>query len=677
MRVKTSVLLFTTLFSLSLPLGAADWRPVTPEELAMKQSKSDANADAECLFRDVRIENNPSGSIQNQTTNYIRFKIFNDRGREKHGDVHIEYEAGRTHISDVAARTIHPDGTIIDVKKDSIFDTVEVKKGGEKFRVISFAFPAVEPGSVVEYKWTENEGETLYRYIPLDVQTEYPVDEVTFHIRAATNFDYGIPPMRFMPFRCNPERGNNDSKGFLPLTIRNVPAYKNEPYSPPGRAMKQWILVYYEENDKSDGDKYWNNIGGKFNHEAKEQIKVNGEMKQMAAEITGPGKSDEEKLALLAQYCRKNIKNIYGADVTSEEREEFKKPNLTSSDTFKRKIGTPQDIDFVFIALAQAAGYDARLARVADRSSFLFDPAIHSAYFVNNYDAAVQIGDKWKFYDVADEFAPPGTLAWREQGVSALLPDGKNSEWVQTPLLTSEQTKIQRIATLTLSPEGDIEGNVRELYWGNESIAWRIEHAHQNDAEREAYIREQLKARFADFEVKDIKVTVSPDASKPVGVAYYVTVKNYCQRTGKRLFLRPSFFTAGHAAVFADETRTNALYFRYPWSESDSIEIKLPDGFQLDHPEGPAGVPFPPVGQYMAKLSFVASTNTLRYGRSFVFGTDKILAFDASNYKAFKGIFDQVHTSDEHLITLKLGDPNAPPAMGGAAPAGGPQQQPK
>ena len=110
-----------------------------------------------------------------------------------------------------------------------------------------------------------------------------------------------------------------------------------------------------------------NNIGAKFYHEAKEKIKVNGEIKQTAAEVTAPGKTDEEKLALLATYCRKNIKNIYGDDVTSEERERFKKPNLNSSDAFKRKIGTPEDIDFVFIALAQAAGYDARMARVADR----------------------------------------------------------------------------------------------------------------------------------------------------------------------------------------------------------------------------------------------------------------------------------------------------------------------
>ena len=324
MHPKTSVFILTTLLSLSIPTLAADWRPIAPEDLALKQSKTDPNADAECLFRDVRIENNASGSIQNQTTNYIRFKIFNDRGREKYATRTIEY-SGKTNVGDVAARTIHPDGTIIDVSKDAIFNKVEVKKGGEKVKVISFAFPSVEPGSIIEYRWVENEGESLYRYIPVEVQTEYPVDEVTFHVKPATDARYGIPAMRVMHFGCDPQQGNADSKGFTPFVIRNVPAYHDEPFSPPGLTAKQWILIYYEENDKEQGDKYWNSVGKEYYAKSKERIKISGEMKQAAAEITAPGKTDDEKLALLALYCRKNIKDVFGEDVTTEERESYKK----------------------------------------------------------------------------------------------------------------------------------------------------------------------------------------------------------------------------------------------------------------------------------------------------------------------------------------------------------------
>jgi hypothetical protein len=182
----------------------ADWRPVTAEELALKRSDIDPNADAEALFHDVWID-------QRSTTNYIRFKIFNDRGREKYSDVKIEYWSG-FHISDINARTIHRDGTIIDVSKDSVFDKVEVKRGNSKVKVLSFALPSVEPGSIIEYRWTEDNRLASSSYFPLDVQSEYPVDEVTFHLKPAGSDSPYFPVMRLMNFGCHPEQSARDSK---------------------------------------------------------------------------------------------------------------------------------------------------------------------------------------------------------------------------------------------------------------------------------------------------------------------------------------------------------------------------------------------------------------------------------------------------------------------------------
>jgi hypothetical protein len=652
MLVKSAILSLS-LLSLALPTFAADWRPINPEELTLKQSKTDPNADAEALFRDVHIENAIVGSNQNVQITYIRIKIFTDRGREKYSDVKIEY-LGKSHISDVAGRTIHPDGTIVDLKKDAIFDKVEVKKSGLKVKVVSFALPSVEPGSIVEYRLTENKGEiaeTYTPYFPLDVQSEFPVDEVSFHLKPFSSNYATLPEMRFIPFGCNPERGDRDSKGFTSITVHNVPAYHDEPHSPPDRSSRQWILVFYEPTIAADKDKYWSLIGKQEYSAAKERIKINGEIKQAAAEIVSKGKTDDEKLTLLADYCRKTIKSTAGDEITTEERQQFK-PNNNSVDTLRQRVGTPRDIEFVFIALAQAAGYDARLALVADRRSFLFSPAIQSRFFLNNADAAVQVNGKWRFFDVSDPWAAPGTLTWMEQGVPALIPDAKDSAWVQTPLMTADETKMQRVAEFNLSPEGDLEGDVREIYWGNESIAFRISHSKQNDSEREQVLREHIKERFSEFELSNIQVTISPDAKLPVGVKYHLLVKGYAQRTGKRLFLRPSYFTSGQRAVFNEATRTNGIYFPYPWSELDTIDIHLPAGFQLDHPERPAPFEVGSFVKYVTNISINNATNTLLYRRTFMFGGTQIPSFDVKNYQGVKGIFDQEHANDEHMITL-------------------------
>src|SRR3982751_5228563 len=94
-------------FVLTPLMHAITWRPVTTQELALKKSKSDAEADVEGLFREVRVSNDTAslGYPQNVISEYIRLKIFTDRGRDKYGTIQIPYWS-KGSIKEVAGRTI-------------------------------------------------------------------------------------------------------------------------------------------------------------------------------------------------------------------------------------------------------------------------------------------------------------------------------------------------------------------------------------------------------------------------------------------------------------------------------------------------------------------------------------------------------------------------------------------
>lgn len=89
-------------FVLTPLMHAVTWRPVTAQELALKKSKSDPDADVEGLFREVRVLNESRGFSypQNVISEYIRLKIFTDRGKDKYGAVQIPYW-GKSNIYDV------------------------------------------------------------------------------------------------------------------------------------------------------------------------------------------------------------------------------------------------------------------------------------------------------------------------------------------------------------------------------------------------------------------------------------------------------------------------------------------------------------------------------------------------------------------------------------------------
>ncbi len=109
----------------------------------------------------------------------------------------------------------------------------------------------------------------------------------------------------------------------------------------------------------------------------------------------------------------------------------------------------------------------------------------------------------------------------------------------------------------------------------------------------------------------------------------------------------------GGSAYFTSTERKNDVYFPYPWKEWDSITIHLPQGFELDHAESPGEVDFPPAGEYWAKIFINRSTNTLTYERSLTFGKDDRLLYKPAEYPILKAAFDKIHTSDEHIVSLR------------------------
>ena len=87
----------------------------------------------------------------------------------------------------------------------------------------------------------------------------------------------------------------------------------------------------------------------------------------------------------------------------------------------------------------------------------------------------------------------------------------------------------------------------------------------------------------------------------------------------------------------------------------DQIAIKIPEGFELDNAEMPASIPLDKIGSYKISAAFNKSTRDLTYQREFVFAKNLGLVFPVASYLRLKSVFDQIHTADNHVITLKQG----------------------
>ncbi|MGH9940990.1 MAG: DUF3857 domain-containing protein [Pyrinomonadaceae bacterium] len=635
----------------ALAAGDNDWKPVDPAHVALKAPVVEKDADAEALVWEVRVDD--GGESDLVFSHYLRIKIFTDRGRETEGTVELPFFSG-SRIKDIAARTLKPDGQIVELKKEDVFEKTIVKAGDLKLRAKSFVLPAVEPGAIIEYRWREVRANSSIRNARLQFQRNIPVHQVTYYVKPASNI-VGAESLRFQSFRMQTPEFKKEKNGFFSTTLTNVPAYREESYMPPEDQVRRWMLAYYSSDEQPNPNQVWGEYGKGIYKLSKENLKANDEVRRVAAEIVGDAQTPEQKLERLYDFCRVKIKNVSddASGLTDDDRAKLK-DNKSAADTLKRGQGTGYDVLNLFGALSNAAGFDARIALMSDRSDVFFDPNLANPYFIRLACVAVKVGDQWRFYDPTETYLAAGMLAWEAEGQQALIGDQKGALWAETPLSPAAKSREKRTAKLRLTDEGTLEGEVRVEYTGHLASYHKEYNDEDSPAQREETLRERLRKQMSTAELSDIRIENVQDPSKPFVYQYRVRVPGYAQRTGKRLFLQPAFFQYGLAPRFSTADRKNEVYFHYGWAEEDVVEIALPAGYVLDSPDAPRSVGAGDVSQHNIELRVAQDRRTLFCQRTFVFGgNNRLPLFPITSYAPLKQYYDQIHKADGHTLTLK------------------------
>ena len=618
-----------------------EWRPVEPADIALKTPVVEPNADAEAIFWDIRVDD--GGAYDLVLNHYVRIKIFTERGRDEHSKVDIPY-AGNTKIKDVAARTIKPDGTILELAKEDVIEKVVVKVNGLKLKTKTFAFPGIEPGAIIEYKWKEVVSNSSANNMRLQFQRDIPVQSITYRIKPARDVFFEVRPFNMPKFEFKKEKG-----GFQTATVTNMKAFHEEPMMPPEDSVRAWAMVRYS------GLTFLNYylLAGTIYYGLDSILKVDDQIKKKAAEITAGATTPDEKLAKIYEFCRTNIKNTndINSGFSDDEIEKLKE-NKKPSDTLKRGVGPGIDINLLFAALTKAAGLEPRIALLPDRGKLLFNKNEVVPGALRPSNIAIKIGEQWQFFDPGLPYVAKGMLRWQEEGVDALLV-AESPIWVKTPLSPAEKSKEKHVADLKLDENGTLEGDVTVEFTGHLAVERKVFNEDDSPEQREENLKESVKSRLSSAELTNIVIENATDSSKPFVYKYHVRVPDYAQRTGKRLFFQPGYFQKGVNALFSAGTRSYPIYFHYPWSEEDKITISLPKGYALDNADRPAPVVAGDVCKHEISIGVTKDNKTLVYNRTFFFGGNNSIIFAVKTYEPLKQLFDEIHKADNHMITLK------------------------
>jgi hypothetical protein len=547
--------------------AAEDWLPINPADLAAKDSQEKPGAQAVYLYR----EDNGDDTA-NRDDFYVRIKIFTEEGK-KYADVEIPYEREVFSITNVHARTIRPDGSVVEWN-GKLLDKTIVKARGYKVQEKTFTLPEVEVGSIIEYKYRKSLNPEFLFDNTWEVQGDLFTRQAKFAFHSSTLYD-----LVWIPFRI-PEANKVDKgkDGLIRLDIQNVPALEKEDYMPPEDVLRARVDFFYTQHGTIDVDKFWKDAGKRWFDSSDSFIGHRKGVADEAARIVSSDDPPEVKLRKLYTRVQK-IRNLsFEHEKTEqEEKRERLKDNDNVEEVLKRGVGNGVTIDYLFCALARAAGFDASVVRVSTRNRFFFTKNMLETRQLNDVVIAVKLGDKDLYLDPGNAHAPFGLLPWMEAGVTGLKLDKQGGQFVTTTQTKSSDAVTQRVAKLVMENDGEVHGTLTVTFTGQEAMLRRLDTDEDDNAGRKKSLLDEAKSWVPAGAT--VELTNSPDwtgPEVPLVAEFNLKMHAWGTSTGRRVLLSERVFTSPISRQFDHTSRIYPVYFNYAYTGVDDVTLQLP-----------------------------------------------------------------------------------------------------
>lgn len=616
-----------------------DFRPATPEELAIKSVPGHDGAEAVILDW-IRVDDDEYAT----SAEYYRIKILTEDGK-KHADVELVYAPGYPfygNVTDISARTIRPDGTIVPFD-GKIYNKVLLKVRRASVRAKTFTFADVQPGSIIEYRYIRRWTDSYLLNTYWSVQRDIPIRHASLRLKPhnpngqfGSFFTYLGLPAGKVPQRI---------KDQYELDLDNMPALRSESFMPPEDQMRARVNFFYTDSSVPI-DKFWPEQAKQFATEIEKFIGKGG--KNDAARLS-QGESDRMALLKKIYAHAQSIRNLSYEEEKSEQ--EIKKERIkdarNAEDVLKKSSGYSSEINRAFVAVARQAGFDADAVRVAPRDEFFFSDKIPDAQQMSGEIAVVNLDGKQIFLDPGTRQAPFGVVSWEKTGVAGIQVVKGKPNWLQNVAISKpEDAVIRRKADLRIEGE-NLEGTITISFTGQEALVRRLSTVTEDEAARKKALEDEVKAWFPDGATLKLTALTGHDTfDHDVTATFDVTLPNLVSSAGSKTIVPISIFAANAKNPFAPATREHPIYFPYPNSEEDEVKLAVPEGMvvanvpTISNLDGGA-LAFRAETKHDAKLVTYKRTTSVN-----------VTMIDKKFYGALRNFFSAMATADQQPLVL-------------------------
>ena len=647
---------------LSIGAGAQNFRfgKVSVEEVEEKVHPVNKEADAAILYRsqNVYYDYNDLTGFTLVTDVHERIKIYTKEGFDWATKEISYYMNNRVkeEVTSIKGYTYNiKDGKL---KEEKLRNNGIFEEEASDYRLITkLTLPAVQEGSVVEYKYTLRspfvtsiDDTPLQSTIPLnrlEVKVSIP-EYLVFRKYTNTKSPLHLPVSETtQQFRHTSATSTSSTatlsfmQNVYEIEAENIPALVEEDYVDylhNYAAYLKWELTSTRfpnamvENFSTN----WEGVAKSIFDDGGFQKEVNRDgffKKEVDGLISGVD-APLERAVLVYDFVKQKVKwnGYYG--FTAERG---------GKAAFNKGEGNVGDINLLLTAMLKYAGLNASPVVVSTRSNGI--PIYPTRKGFNYVISAIEMpNNQFILLDATDPHAAMGELPARARNWQGrIIREDATSEWVNlNPQVPSEEKTIisyelgkdmvMRGKSLTLH-NGLFAKEYREKYWDL----------------TEQSLLEDLEKGKGNIQLSEVKQENLKAVGTDVKESYEFELQQGADVINDKIYLKPFIFKALAENPFKAEERSYPIFFDFPLVRNKTVNVLIPEGYEVE--ALPESV-ITKINEGDGEFKFLVSQNG-RYLRLEAQLNLNSIIFLPSQYSALKEFYAQMVEKQSEAIVLK------------------------
>jgi hypothetical protein len=536
--------------------------------------------------------------------------------------------------------TFTPDGRQLQAMESDFVDygayAAPILQFTERIRTVNP--PASDPGAVVVCE-TEEQLRPYMHEEEWEIQAPIPV--------VSEALDLVLPPGGHFADswrRYTAVKPAEVAPNHLRWEIRDMPALdvENLHAMPPWGALAARMSVKWGDAAVKGRDDQWKAIG--LWQEALEQHRPDPtpEITAKTQELVVGAPDLYTKLSRITEFIQKNIRYFVVERGIGGWQAHY------AGDIFRNRYGDCKDKTTLLISMLKVVGVPAYYLHV-DSQRGVIDPEAPSL-IGNHMITAIELpdgdndprllarvkaasGKTLLIFDPTDEVTPVGLIRSELQGAYGNISNGEFSQVLRMPVLPPDAEGLTRKGSFTLSADGNLSGDIREEFVGDDATSerWFLK---SNDArELHEKLEKNLGSDLPGLSFKGFEFSGEADLNHPLNLDLHLSAAGYAHASGSLLLLRPRILgTHAHLVpeVMEGKPREYPIELGHPGRWRDSYDIAIPEGYVIDDIPTPVNVDVD-FASYHASVS--AQGKVLHYESEYVIRDVEIPPTKAASFR--------------------------------------------